>query len=312
MGLGNLFKRQKKKEASPILTQSLSPSIEQSILNSVGARSIPPMSGTAQRAFQLSTSPQAQLDEFVDLIESDESLSARVLKIANSVYYDRGKKTETIPEAVVVIGMNELKSILSSSTLSDLFPSTYPERALLWSHDIAVAIAARTIAQQTNPSVASFVFLAGLMHDIGKLLLLQRCPDIYKEIIGTVERTGRPYIEVEAEAFPFDHTEVGLLIAQKWSFPSDISEIIRFHHASIEELKEQPQTLIIHTADLIAHALNLGREGKNSRLQDYAKEHLDSALSATGVDLTRKKDLLNEIQRNFDIEYQTLLDLRGK
>src|SRR5438105_4911837 len=105
-----LFGRIKK---SSDRVNKLSAAISESILRSVGAKGIPTMPGPAQKAFQLSTNPNAEARDFIDVIESDESLSARVLRIANSVFFDRGQQSKTIEESVTVIGIEELKCLLN-------------------------------------------------------------------------------------------------------------------------------------------------------------------------------------------------------
>ncbi len=151
-----------KREASA--SKPPSPAISAEILKFLGPRGIPVMPASAQRAFELSVKPNAEAREFVEVIASDESLSSRVLKIANSAFFDRGKKSSTIEEAVIVIGLSELQSLLSAATLSELFPSTNHLRKLLWEHDIAVALYARTISECTAPEQSGVAFIGGLMH----------------------------------------------------------------------------------------------------------------------------------------------------
>lgn len=107
------------------------------------------------------------------MIEVDEALAARVIKIANSVFFDRGNKSSSIEEAVLVIGLNELRNLLNANALSDIF-RVGVAREQLWAHDVAVALTSKQLAQRILPHQADSAFLAGLMHDIGKLLLLQR------------------------------------------------------------------------------------------------------------------------------------------
>jgi putative nucleotidyltransferase with HDIG domain len=299
---GNLFGK-KKPGVTPTATPPLSPAVESSILSVVGARSIPPMPGAAQKAFQLSTDPNAEARNFIEVIESDEGLSARVLKIANSVYFDRGKKSTTIEESVLVIGINELRCLLNANTLSEIFPSKSPTRAMLWGHDIGTALAAKFLAQRLKPSVAELIFLGGLMHDVGKLLLLQRNPEEYAKILTAVEREGIDFCSAEARSFPFDHTEVGQLIGQRWNFSSDLVSMIREHHLNWEALPRDSAAAIIKGADLIAHALGLGHTRTLSKLKSRAEEQLPEVWSHLGIPAGDAAGILSGIKRSFETEF---------
>ena len=302
---GSLFGKKKPgAEAAP--TPSLSPAVESSILNVVGARSIPPMPGAAQKAFQLSTDPKAEARDFIEVIESDEGLSARVLKIANSVYFDRGRKSTTIEESVLVIGINELRCLLNANTLSEIFPSKSPVRAMLWGHDIGTALAAKYLAQRLLPSIAELIFLGGLMHDVGKLLLLQRNPDEYAKILAAVEREGIEFIVAEARSFPFDHTEVGQLIGQRWNFSTELVSMIREHHQPWESFPRGAMVspaAIIKGADLIAHALGLGHSRTLGKLRSMAEEALPTVWTNLGIQIAESSSVLSAIKRSFETEF---------
>lgn len=277
--------------------------VSSAIVNTVGARSIPPMPAGAQKAFQLSTDPSAEARDFVDVIESDEGLSARVLKVANSVFFDRGKPSKTIEEAVLVIGINELRCLLNATTLSELFPSRSPLRAQLWSHDIATAVVARSLAQRHLPNQADLIFLGGLMHDIGKLLLVQRSPQEYARIVQIVEREGVPYQAAETQIFPFDHTEVGQLIGERWHFSVGLQEMIRGHHQELTPKSISPVS-IIWAADTIAHSLGLGDPPSMNRFKNTAQAQLEKVWELLKAPPTERELQLNGFCKEFEVEYE--------
>ena len=147
---GKLFSRNKDK-AGRDKAPGLAPATARSVLTVVGSQAIPAMPSAAQKAFQLSIDPSAEARDFIQVIESDEGLSARVIKIANSVYFDRGRVNETIEDCVLVIGINELRSLLNATTLSEIFPSRHPARSQLWANDIATALISRSLAGRICP-----------------------------------------------------------------------------------------------------------------------------------------------------------------
>jgi HD-like signal output (HDOD) protein len=298
--LGGIFGKKKEKPKTTSSVQ-LSPAISETILNVVGSRAIPPMPAAAQKAFKLSTDPNAEARDFIEVIESDEALSARVIKIANSVYFDRGHPSKTIEQSVVVIGMEELRSLLSATALSEMFASRHSARAQLWSNDIATALISRSLAQRFNPQKADVAFLGGLMHDIGKLLLLQRVQGDYEKVLRAVEAQGLDFCKAEESLFPFNHCEAGQLIAERWNFSPELIEIIRFHHTAPENPHDLPA--LVQAADLVAHALGLGHPRTFTRVRSTAEERLPETFERLGLASGEQKDFLQNCKREYDLEH---------
>ncbi|MBX7145400.1 MAG: HDOD domain-containing protein [Oligoflexia bacterium] len=305
--LSNFFRKKKAKEP-PSGAPLLAPGTTQTILNVIGARSIPSMPGAAQKAFKIATDPKAEARDFVEVFESDEALSARVLKIANSVFFDRGHQTSTIEDAVTVIGLNELRSLLSATSLSEIFPSKHPTRATLWSHDIAVALTARALARRSCPQKQDLAFLGGLMHDVGKLLLLQRCPEEYQRALRLVEHEGLDFVKAEEHRFPFTHTEVGQLIGEQWHFSPELVAIIRRHHDDWSALSQPGLELValIKAADTLAHALGLGHSVSMAKLKAKHEERLPDVWAALGIPEPDRVEMLDSLKKTFTLEHDQL------
>ncbi len=283
--------------------KKLSSAIASSILQSVGAKASPPMPGAAQKAFQLATDPNAAARDFIEVIESDESLSARVIKIANSVFFDRGAASKTIEQSVNVIGINELRCLLNATTLSEIFPSKFPVRAHLWANDISTALISRMLAQRVMPAKAELAFLGGLMHDVGKLLLLQRMPEDFQGVLREIEQTGQESVLVEADKLGFTHTEVGQLIAEKWNFNTELSEIISRHHDDYARIGAISLVGVIKAADIISHALALGQSKNHHRVKQQAEEQLGATWDYLRIPASEAKEVLNRCQKTFDMEF---------
>jgi putative nucleotidyltransferase with HDIG domain len=303
--LGRLFGGENKNKKPKSTNSSLAPAVRSAIVSAIGSKGIPSMPGAAQKAFQLSIDPNAEARDFVEVIESDEALSARVIKIANSVYFDRGKKSETIEDSVNVIGINELRCLLNATSLSDLFPSKHPARSQLWSHNIAVAIIARNLSRTHLPSKEEAAFLGGLMHDIGKLLLLQRCHEDYDTILESV-RDGKDFCSAEEDIYVFNHTDVGQLIAERWHFTGELTDIIRSHHLRWDTLKEaaSPSLVsIVKAANTLAHSLGLGQDKTFNRLRNQATEELHEVWSLLNIPNDEQKSLLASCERAYTTEH---------
>jgi putative nucleotidyltransferase with HDIG domain len=272
------------------------------------------MPGAAQKAFQLATNPKADAKDFAEVIGSDEGLSARVIKIANSVYFERGKRSDTIEEAIAVIGTGELRSLLNATTLSEIFPSKEQLRTQLWENDLATAIIAKALAARVLPSCSELAFLGGLMHDVGKLLLLQRNPEAYRVIVKYSEERGVSSIEAEENTYPFNHTQVGALIGSRWNFSSDLIDIIAGHHLSWDECKILPRgtlVAIVKTANIASHALGYGHTRSSTKIANAAEEALSQGWAALGFSTTESATLKNDLARTYSLERELYATSHG-
>jgi HD-like signal output (HDOD) protein len=262
------------------------------------------MPQAAQQAFQLATNPNAEAHDYIEVIEADEGLSARVLKIANSVFYDRGGGSRTIADAVNVVGISELKGLLNATALSNVFPLRHPMRRQLWAHDVATAITARLLSRNLLPSCTDQAFLAGLMHDIGKLLMLQRHTDTYDKLIKRGLADGIESTKAEALEYPFDHTEVGHLIGERWNFSTDLINAIRNHHQPWDSILEQSLVAIVKASNIVTHALGLSAVGESPSLQRIYEPLLPEAWDFLHVSASMQRSLSEEINRSFDQEFE--------
>jgi len=278
--------------------------VRNSILHSLGLKSVPIMPGAAHEAFRVATNPNAEAHDFVELLKGDEGLSSRVLKIANSVFYDRGGGSETIVDAVNVIGISELRNLMNATALAGLFPVKHHLRTELWGHNIATGIAAKVLARALMPALVDQVFLAGLMHDVGKLLILQQHVDNYERIVRRGLAEGVDSILSEHTVYPFDHTQVGQLIAEKWNFSIDLYEAIGDHHKPWADIRRDSLTSIIKLSNLIAHTLGLGITRDSLLHQRMYGPLLDDAWAHFGVSSRDQKRLLQEADLDFSSEFQ--------
>lgn len=279
--------------------------LRQSILYSLGLKAVPVMPASAQQAFRLATNPNAEALDYVEVLEADEGLSARVLKIANSVFYDRGGGSRTIVEAVNVIGITELKNLLNATALLNLFSVRHYLRAQFWSHNIATALTAQVLAQELFPSASDQAFLGGLMHDVGKLLILQQHLDNYERVVlkGLVD--GLETTAAEVREYPFDHTHVGQLVAEKWNFSPELYDVIANHHKPWSEIQRGSLTGLIKVSDILVHSSGLGAGRDSGMYKKIYAPLLDDAWEFLNVPSKEQKRLLHEASRTFDMEYQT-------
>jgi len=295
--LANRIKGNKRKSATSVTEEEALPRSVRSLINNcLGSATIPPMPSTARLAFELSVNPEAEVKDFHSIIQKDESLASRVVKIANSVYFDRGNPSRTVEESIIAIGLGELRSLLQATTLSQSFPSPSPIRSFLWSHDVATALSARVLANKLGLCSPEMAFLGALMHDIGKLFLLQRFPERYERVMALVRSDGRAFSEAETTEFPFSHEQVGVLIAEQWRFVPELILAIRDHHNNWDYAFAAPGiSLTIKAANLCTHALGVGHPKGFQRVYQNAQKKLPEMYEALHISASDGEDLLKEV-----------------
>lgn len=288
-----LFGSKQAKTSQPVLPP-LPFGFQQTLANFFGSNALPSMPQAVHRIFQVVTDPNSEALDFVAAIESDEGLSSRIIKIANSVYFDRGSGSNSVVEAVATIGTKELRNILSAVSLKQLFPSNHPLRTQLWEHNIAVAIFSREIAARVLAGQEGEAFLAGLLHDIGKLLILSVDYERYAKVAKEAGHIGG-FCQAETTVYPFDHTEVGHYIAEKWGFSKELTEPIRMHHIEAKDLPKKSIALIVKTADLLAHKLKIGFPSGFVTLQNNSAISLIETIQLLGFESTMANEFIKQV-----------------
>ena len=229
-------------------------------------KSLPGMPGTATKLLSLLDKPDTNISRIENILQYDPGLTANVLKLTNSAYFGLPSKIASVKQAVVLIGSKRLIQLVLASCVRGVMNEAIEGYDLspgeLWRHSIAVSVAAETLVKELNIPAADVIFTAALLHDIGKLAM----GNFVKEDLKKIEETASQDIPFEvAEQFilGIDHAEVGAMILENWSFPPEIVNAVRWHHAP--DAGEETNSLIdiVHVANVLSLTLGIGvgREG---------------------------------------------------
>lgn len=223
---------------------------------------LPPLPHVAAQALGMIEDPDTTAGKLTELLGGDTALAARVLKIANSAMFSRQREITTINQAIMTIGFKTLKGIIVAATLRQLNRKFGKIEQMLWENSACTAVAARTISAKLRKPYAEEAFLLGLLHDLGKLVLMRQVSEEYEKIVKLTSQ-GTPFYVAEQEEFGFAHQLIGALVAKKWNFSIETCQVILHHHDPIPDgplNTEAEKTLIIQTADAIAHVLGKGHQ----------------------------------------------------
>jgi len=201
-------------------------------------------------------------------INRDPSLTAQILRVANSAYYGCQQEVSTVSRAIVVIGIKEVRNICISVALIQQFQGLEPascfDRDRFWIHCFAVANHAALLADDLGLECKEGAYVLGLLHDIGRLVMAYHLPDIFDQIANGVSRGQAPY-QHEKEVC-LTHAEVGFWLCKKWKLPPVVCEVARWHHEPSEAEKFPLETALVHVSGSAVKSSEEGGDDPDSAL----------------------------------------------
>ena len=201
------------------------------------------------------------------MISNDPSLTSKVLRVVNSSFYGFPNRITTVTHAIVILGFNTIKSIALSSTIFDVFrrnvtPGDF-DRTQFWKHSIGCGSAAKAIGRRLNYPMLEELFIAGLLHDVGKIVMDQYMPEKFVEVLNVVHSRDCLIAEAEMEVLGATHADVGAWLFEKWNLSKGLIETTRCHHNPALAGENQKLAEIIHLADILIRAMRFGNGGDN-------------------------------------------------
>lgn len=208
--------------------------------------------------------PECSFVEIGEIISGDPSLSARLLRIVNSSFFGFPSKIETITHAVTIVGMAKLNDLALATTVVNQFrgiPENLISMKKFWFHSVATGLAARIIAVYRREPNADRYYLMGMLHDLGRLILLLNVPEQMQKVMTRYEEGGLLH-DAENEVMGADHAVVGGMLLNVWKLPEMLQEAVTYHHAPGQSPCYPAAASIVHLADIIAHGMELGTCGE--------------------------------------------------
>lgn len=194
---------------------------------------LPVLSQVTTRIIEMTNDPKTTTDQICDVLGQDQVIVSKALKIVNSAYYGLPRKIATIKEAVTLLGTDTLRTLVIGASVYNTLEHLSTDRKVnvesMWRHSAACAAASRIIALRLGITGQEHAFVAGLLHDVGKIILLFAKPEEYSDIIADTA-SGVNLIETEKELLGFTHAEVGKIAAAKWNLPPLLVDVIGQHH----------------------------------------------------------------------------------
>ena len=264
---------------------------------------LPALPQVATKVMSLIQDPRCKVKDLERIIYTDQAITARVLRIANSAFYGVRGDVSTLSRAIVILGFNTLRSVVvtgASAALHRTKSSCFKDR-ILWEHSIAVAIAARTIAKECRYASQEEAYLGGLLHDVGKVVLDANMSEEYQEVLEQVYNDRKTFIEAENDVLGFDHCDVGVLMATRWNLAPGLIEAVRLHHQPMGAEIDPTLCAIVSLANSLCVKLGIGPERdaeivladlESTLMLTLEPERLQEIAAVVKTTLTEEKNLL--------------------
>jgi len=266
---------------------------------------LPTLPTVVAKMIELVDNPKTSTRTLAKLISHDQSLTARILKLANSAYYGFSREISTVDTAIVVMGYSAVKEMGLSLSVYDTFKNVGSIHSFdvnrYWEHSVAVGVAARFLARKFRVGDPGEIFVAGLLHDIGKMILLQYMQEDFNLVVDTMIAENIPYVTAEEKILGITHGEIGYILAKRWHLPDCITACIYAHHFPERSQEYSREAALIDLADFICHKSNLGNDDHRPHdVYDIKCLHLISATaSVNDTDIVKiQEELFKELERN--------------
>jgi putative nucleotidyltransferase with HDIG domain len=221
-------------------------------------RKLPPLPVVVTKVLHLIQDPDLNIRTLSRILSDDAALASRILAASRSAFYAQRTLPPTLPAAIQVIGFNTLRKILYTSSTQKLFGAGGKLAQKLWSHSLGVALGTRTLAQRIRLEDPEQAFLAGLLHDVGEMVLIHGDPGGFEQTCLNSDGDDFSILEREQEIFGVDHGFIGRALLESWNMDQATCDAIAQHHTSMPE--EDPKSLraLLHAADYVAFDAGLG------------------------------------------------------
>ncbi|MEO0479114.1 MAG: HDOD domain-containing protein [Planctomycetota bacterium] len=247
-------------------------------------------------------SEESSAEDVAKVISVDPAVSTNILRIVNSAYYGLQVRVSSIGLAVSIMGFTMTKKVALKAAVFSVFGKNQKtvdhfDPVAFWKHSIFTGVAARVLGLESSrfgSTDAEDLYICGLLHDIGKIIMMEKAGEQYRQVLAEAVKSGRPESEVEQEVFGFTHADVGSVLGVKWFLPEELTVAIRYHHQPSKDPFHRSLSSLIHLADHLAWC-----NGSPSTQGTMSSELDHEVYDQIGLDPQQVEDLLPQIRDDF-------------
>jgi HD-like signal output (HDOD) protein len=249
--------------------------------------------------------PRSSMQDISNIISDDPGLTSRLLQLVNSAFYGFPSKIETVSRALFIVGTQQIRDLALATSIMSLFkgiPEELVNMESFWKHSVACGLAAKILAtyRRCEMNVERF-FAAGIIHDIGRLVIYKKIPETAQEMILRCKANKELLYVVEKEVIGFNHSSVGSVLVRYWNLPPSLEEVVAYHHSPKDAKRYPIETSVVHVADIIVHAMQFGNSGEM-----YVPPLDKKALELIGIPPSVLSPTLDQLEKEVNDVVQTL------
>ncbi len=248
------------------------------------------------RVSQILEDPNHNAKQLGEIIGHDPALTARILRIVNSAYYSLAAKIELVSRAVSVVGEDDLRNLVLATSAVDTFkriPNQLIDIDLFWRHSVHTGIVSRLLSKHCNILHGERLFVAGMLHDIGKLILYFKEPELSQQVLLAASESDGQLFHAEKKIIGFTHGDVGAALIDAWKLSDTLKEVVAYHHDPLKAKNFAMETAIVHIANCVINALHPDVEVDEHLLDDFP-EFEPKTLEITGLNLTILPEIMEQ------------------
>lgn len=223
-------------------------------------RQIPSFPENIQSLVQAIDREDTSASDIAAMVENDPAISTNILRLANSAFYGFLGKVSSIRDAVVLIGLREVKNLVLGTTVLKFFPGASQsgfQRNDLWRHSVVCAFLTKMLAKEAFlPDPEGSAMVSGLIHDIGKVVLDQYFPEMFTRVVRKVRDNGVTFSQAEKEVLGYSHNQIGAALLKMWNFPPELVTAVLYHHHPWRDPLQSPVSATVYYANILAKVLH--------------------------------------------------------
>lgn len=273
-------------------------------------RDIPTLPSIVVDLNRLLQDPDTSVQKIAQIIEKDQAIALKILKLVNSAFYGFKSKISDVHGAVIMLGFNAVRNAIVSVSVVDAFATKLRlegfDIADFWKHSLAVAVTSKNLSYSTRTNSPDNCFVGGLLHDVGKVIMAQYFQDLFAGVWNASRQEAIAFHEAERNRVPANHAVIGAHLASRWQLPQGLTEAIRWHHDYQPSSQNAEFSLIIYLANIIVNSYDQDPDC----LIDIGALHPDARKLIMGA-LQNIGDFYTNIAEEIDAAYAFFLPAKS-
>jgi len=267
-------------------------------------KEVPTLPIVYQQLFSKMSDPNVSVPQLADVVSRDQSLATKILKLVNSAFYGYKKEITTISRAMVILGFRTVRNAALAISVFDYVSGAVEDSRFpvedFWKHSLCTASICKVLGQKAGVMQQEETFVAGLLHDIGKMIMMKYFPEDFGEVCGHAIDNGKTWSEAEDELLNIGHASVAKAVLRSWNFPSTLIEAVQFHHSLSSGASYPTLVALTNVADHVSYELEMGAPSSqvNGDCDDWSLKELGLTMPEI---MTHKDAILEETTQALDI-----------